>query len=221
MPDGTVCKRCNSYFGETLDPVIVTDPPVALAIQMLGLPGKKGPRQKVGPVRRVGRKVVLQIDEPAIDDGSATLSISRDYTFVPTKFSRALHCIAFNIMTCNMGPAHSRKPHFDKVRQFIRAPVPGDFWPWIRHIEALDPIRPEVRGRLVPDAPGEAVLVRLFNADYYVDLLNRGGLQLWADSTIGAKATAFTKDTEFHIRPRSQTWRQNMSKDEDSPDDAT
>ncbi len=127
-------------------------------------------------VERPGETVGLQGTEKHV-------SIGPDKDFNILTFRRALHHIAFNIFAADKSVHHALKPHLNPVRKYVRHPDAGEAWPFVQIVEDLREIRPEVRGRIVPEGPGDTVLVRIFNCDFYVDLLNRGGLGTWAGKT--------------------------------------
>src|SRR2546426_7914950 len=53
LPCGTECTKCNHYFGHELDSALATHPNIAMALQYLGVRGKKAkPRKVLGSVER-------------------------------------------------------------------------------------------------------------------------------------------------------------------------
>lgn len=188
LPPGTVCTGCNQYLGHELDAALLDYPFIAFCVQYLGLRGKGGrQRERLGRVARLPDGTVsIEVERPRTIAGPAgpqmDISIGPDRNFNLPSFRRALHHVAFNLMAGVRGPVHALKPHFDAVRKYVRAPRSGESWPLVQVVESIEPIRPVVRGRLVTDAPGDTVLLQIFNCAFYVDLLNRGGLPVWADA---------------------------------------
>jgi hypothetical protein len=196
MPPGSVCDSCNKYFGTTLDPAVVSHPMIALSVQMLDLPGKRGPRKKVGPVARLpDGSVVLDVPEPTGDrvKGPVNIEIRPDHNFDVHLFTRAIHYLAFNTLVLASGVDHALKRHFDVTRDYIRRPRPRELWAMVGVVESPDSTRQHVAGRRAPEAPGEGMCIRLFNLEFYVDLLNRGALELWGQDAFGDAADISNK----------------------------
>jgi hypothetical protein len=191
LPLRVVCDSCNNYFGNTLDPVVVAWPTIALAIQFLELPGKTGkPRRRIAGFERP-QPGILQVEVPTV-----TITENAGYrsahVALPTpkeldifKFRRALHHIALNLVAKDVSPTFARRAHFDPVRRYVRAPRKQEAWPFVAVTEPFDSFRNAVQGRRVAEGPGETVCLRIFNHDFYVDLLNRGRLLPWAELTFG------------------------------------
>jgi hypothetical protein len=73
LPPGTVCDKCNHYCGHELDSAVVRFPFIAMVIQLLALPGKKGkPRKELGRIERLPNENTIRFDiqEPIIERNS-------------------------------------------------------------------------------------------------------------------------------------------------------
>src|SRR5207249_2297285 len=97
---------------------------------------------------------------------------------------------AMNVLTVELGHRFVLRDHLDPARRYVRSPAKGAFMPFLLTARSLETIRPVVRGRRATEAPGETVILQIFNYDFYVDLLNRGGLVEWAQRTL---------DVQFHF----------------------
>src|SRR5437660_7492320 len=197
LPSCTVCDPCNSYLGANVDSALIAFPYFALAIQVLGLPGKAGrPRRRIANVERDegGDWVTVPIAAPkkvAAPDGGTAMNVRPivDKTFRMPAFSRALYHVALNVLALEVGHRFVLREHLDGARRYVRSPGKGAFMPFLLTASSLENIRAVVRGRRATEAPGETVVLQIFNYDFYIDLLNRGGLVEWAQRTL---------DTEFH-----------------------
>ena len=198
LPHGTVCDQCNNYLGTHLDAELQNYPWISFAIQILELPGKGGrPRKRAGITGLDDDgSVTVDISKPARVDGSGMeITVAPGENFDMGKFRRAIHHIAFNIMALDRGAPHARKAHFNPVRKYIRRPQKRETWPLVQVLtHPLHKILPEVKGRLVREAPSDTVCVRLFNLDFYVDLVNRGALGSWAHTEFGDEASYIPED---------------------------
>jgi hypothetical protein len=182
LPAGAACGGCNRYLGHELDAALLHHPVIAFCIQFLGVPGKRGkPRMRIGRVTRDhGGAVFIDIEKPTRVAGSVNVMIGPDRHFNILRFRRGLHHIAFNLLALERGAHHALQSYLDPARQYVRRPLAGQAWPFVQIVENIDSIRPVVQGRLVPEALGETVCLRIFNCDFYVDLSNSGDLEEWA-----------------------------------------
>jgi hypothetical protein len=224
LPHGTVCGKCNNYCGHELDSIVAEHPFISIIIQFLQLPGKRGLRSTIGPVKRLDDGSIAIELSPAhvsktADGGRVT--VGPDHNFDFARFRRAIHHISFNLFACDAGADQARKQHFDPVRRYIRQPRPGEAWTIVQSALPLDHIRPVVTGRRVQEAPGETILLRIFNTDFYVDLLNRGGLPLWANKTLGEGATEIAPDWIPGRTPRLGKHRFRLRIEPPKPTEAT
>lgn len=188
LPPGVVCDPCNSYMGQHLDSALVRQPFISLAIQFLGTPGKRGrPRARIGNVERNPdtRELIIPTEAPEEVVGADGRRSYRarpllDIGYRARSFSRALYHIGLNLLALELGPDFARRPQFDGARGYVREPRRHDWKPIVSTATPLGTIRPLVEGARVREAPGETVCLRIFNFDFYVDLLDRGGLLAWA-----------------------------------------
>jgi hypothetical protein len=193
LPRGTVCDRCNNYLSE-LDRVLVLHNHIWPVIQVLGFPGKKGHvRKKLGfmertdsdhPWRiRVGNEDISRI---TFDRSGVHIETKDPVGFDFLKFRRALHHVAFNFLALDCGIEYVTDRRFDQGRRYIRMPKPKEAWPYAQVIVQPHGIRSALGVGRVPDAPGEIVVLRIFNDDFFVDLLNTGELHSWARDCLPA-----------------------------------
>jgi hypothetical protein len=185
-------------------------PLIALAIQWLRLPGKRGKaRKQVANIKRLPGETALEVEiQPLIVEkdfgkGSrATVTPIVDPKFDQRKYRRALHHVAFNVRAYERGGDYMLRPQFDEARRYIRRPHSDEEWLFVQTVLPLGQIRPIVQGRFVTGGAGETVHLRLFNLDLYVDLLNRGGLIPWALKNIGPTAEPVVPGaSEAGLRP--------------------
>ncbi len=191
LPSGAVCPNCNNYFGNELDDAVVRHPYLATCIQVLGLHGKRGLRHSVGPVKRLSDgSLALELPPEAVKREGSTLTttILPDHNFSLGRFRRSLHYIAFNLLCAGRGCDHARKPHYDAVRRYVREPRRNEAWAIVIVPRNLGTFEPIVSGQLVTNGPGETTMLRMFDLDFYVDLLNRGALIHWCQSRFGSSA---------------------------------
>ena len=172
-----------------MDQAWLEHPFIALAVQFLGLPGKKGrPRIQVGNVGRdeVGRFITIPVEAPssAPKSGSLTVRPLVSPQYHDAKFSRALHHSALNAEALVGGATHALGSQFDSVRRYVRAPKKGEYWPYAAYCVSLDPIRQLVKLEKIVDAPGAVVCLHVFQMDFYVDLLKTGELEEWARQSL-------------------------------------
>jgi hypothetical protein len=122
LPWATVCDPCNHYLGFELDSTLVAFPYFALAVQALGLPGKRGPRKRLANVTRDEDSgwLTVPVEVPrqrTLLDGSKETTVRPliDKTFKMPKFIRALYHIAFNLLAYETNRSFVLRKHFDDV----------------------------------------------------------------------------------------------------------
>lgn len=185
---GDMCDKCNQYFGKELETMLTMHPLIAMQIQSHGLPGKKGKeRKRLNVFERVveENRTVLQFNvaPPKFEYDSNGIRVRANITplwdpnFCMGRFSRVLHMIAFNLAVLNRGLDMAFEPIYTAVRDYVRKPRPGEFWPFLQVVQGLSDVR--LKAQVTPLAPtdggdGGLVAISLFNLHFIVDLLNSG-----------------------------------------------
>lgn len=186
LPRGAICDPCNHYFGQKLESMLIRHPFIALPLQFLGLPGKRGHvRKQVGLFETgVGLGLRFPVYPTGIrtePDGSrvakVVISPALDPHFDLSIFRRVLHLVAFNYFILHKGVELASAVIFDSIRRYARSPQPGERWPFIQDSVPPAPIEAEVGVRFITRGSTTIVGIRLFNTDYYVDLQNTGILR--------------------------------------------
>ena len=188
LPVGVECDRCNQYAGRRLDENLIRFPLIAMAIQVLGAPGKKGKtRHVVGGVRRERVdselvRVAFKVQGRMVpgEDGSlavkARLSPAPGFDF--RRFRRALHHIALNAVVKEHGWDAALDHRYDRARQYIRNPRPAtDSWPFGLVARNLNPIPRMIAGGFIAFDEVEVFAIYIFHLVFLVDLLQTGILQ--------------------------------------------
>jgi hypothetical protein len=184
LPVGAICDQCNHYAGSNLEPTLVQYPPIALPLQLHAVPGKQGrPRKKLGIFERdivPNAAVTFATEEPVIATGvdgarNATVRIWLDAKFDMDKFRRALYHAAFNVAAYNRGIDWALSKECDAVRTYVRRPRKNERWTFVQaehgqasnEYVAVTPV--ELKG-------ADILRLRIFDLDYFVDLINSGCL---------------------------------------------
>lgn len=185
LPLGAVCDHCNHYIGANLETALIGHPLIAFPIQMVGLPGKKGKaRKKLGIFERgieSDMVVTFPVARPSLsvdpnDDRIARFSFSATPSSVGEmdRLRRALHHIALNLWALNRGVESALEPRFNAVRHYVRRPRPRERWPFVQLVQQLTFFENGVGARRVPFEGAELMRIRIFNTEFWVDLLNTG-----------------------------------------------
>jgi hypothetical protein len=189
LPRGSVCDGCNQYLGRRLDENLIRYPSVALAIQFLATPGKSGKSRKL--IGAIEREIPGQPDalfrtfteKPTIvtaHDGSrrAIVELKCDRQFRMSRFRRALHHVAFNVIAKMEGPAHMLADHWDAARKYIRSPKnEAQSWGFAQLTPSMDSIPHAVQGVRWESGRRELVSLQIFQSMFVVDLMNTGDLE--------------------------------------------
>lgn len=198
LPPGTECGKCNHYFGHALDATFVTNPNIAMALQVLGIPGKKAKVRKLlgsverGPSEPGLANLRFTLEAPKLTfsaDGAVEMqaSVKVPKGFRLSAFRRALHHVAMNVVAYVEGPVVVLDPRFDAVRTYIRRPVSAaEAWPYADDSPPTRHIPPHVGGAQVRTTRGKVMALQLFQTIYVVDLWNSGELE-WVAHQHGAK----------------------------------
>jgi hypothetical protein len=143
LPRGAVCDDCNHYLGHELDSALLNHPVVAMLVQLLGTPGKRGrPREVAGNVKRdeIKRELVIPCAAPeTVTDAQGRRSQKVkplvDPSFNLLRFRRALHHVAFNAVALRDGVERVLDARYDPVRRYVRRPHKGESWPYLQHFD--------------------------------------------------------------------------------------
>lgn len=196
FPPGVVCDRCNKYFGDKIESALIRHPTLAHDMQRLGVPGRDGgPREILGNWRRDPDGAVLVPMAPPqnwrqrserVDVGLLPIL---DPAFDQLRFRRGLHLLAFSklahMYVTGRAPAEPswdpRDARYDAVRTYIRAPKRHtEAWPFLERY-----VPPAVVGNVGVDVfirYGVVIgRIRAYSLEFYVDLMNTGGLLAFAE----------------------------------------
>jgi hypothetical protein len=185
FPIGTICDKCNQYLGNQLETMLVEHPLISAQIQSYGLPGKKGPRKKLGVFERLrGEEALIRFPinapVPIYEHGIRVgfrVTPKWNQAFDMDRFSRGLHMVAFNLSALNRGIESAFHRRYDRVREYIRKPKRSERWPFLQIIRPHHDVRlvPKVNPMDFDDA--EIVRIEYLNATWFVDLLGTGLLR--------------------------------------------
>ena len=183
---GIVCDKCNHYFGANLESVLLSHPHIALPLQLMGAPGKKRrPRKKLSVYERdvvPDADVTFPIAPPTISYDEFGI---RTFTFQPLIdknfdmdcFRRALYHIGFNLLVANRGTDAAGEERYRPLRNYVRRPRLGERWPFLQITQPPSrSMRTSVAAKLVPLEGRELLAIRIFNTQFWIDLLNTGCL---------------------------------------------
>lgn len=181
MPPGAQCDGCNSYL-KRLDSSLASYSGISLWIQALGLPGKKGrSRQQLGwfqrapdqaqPTFRIQPEGIHHIDTKG---QKPIVAVRTPSGWKPSEFHRALHCVAFNVLSFHLSEQQLLDPLFDPVRNYVRRPHRGEVWAYSVAILGTQYVHGIDISVLGP--PSWRVLLRFFNQMFAVELVPTGAL---------------------------------------------
>lgn len=190
LPRGAECDRCNNAMGK-LDETLMLYPHIALALQFLGVPGKNGPRNQIGSVKRITENggtsiaspgAVLSLQEHQPGKRTVKFEVVASPGFKMARFRRGLHHVALNAVAALHGVDYVMDARFDPMRRYIKAPKnlgPGkvEAWPFAQG-ETDGPSMP--REVLVRHLQQDIVSIQLLHLIFSVDLYNNPGLAAWA-----------------------------------------
>lgn len=204
LPIGAVCDACNLYFGQSLEPVLIAHPLIALAIQTIGAPGKRGKsrveiakilHQPADDPNALIRGPIVILGDRTGDGGirRVKLAIKPDSTFKMPAFRRALHYVGFNVMALENGVDYVLDKRWNAVRRYIRAPSKG----MVRDFAQLIPNPseyPHIVNVALFGGPNDGLArLDIFGNHFVVDLLETGRIQRAAHDEgfeyFGPKAT--------------------------------
>ena len=186
LKPGIVCDKCNHYFGANLESVLLSHPHIALPLQLMGVPGKKGKaRKKLSVYEREvepDADVTFPIAPPKISYDefgvrSWTLQPLIDKNFDMDCFRRALYHIGFNLVVAHRGLEAAREERYAPLRKYVRRPLLGERWPFLQITTPPSrSLRTSVGARAVPLEGRELLAIAIFNTTFCIDLLNSGCL---------------------------------------------
>jgi hypothetical protein len=231
FPPGVLCDRCNSYFGNKLEPALMRHPTVASDMHRWGVPGRDGsPRPIIGNWRRSSDGSYWVPMAPPKNGGEhlgkplVVFLPILDPSFDQLRFRRSLHMVAFNVLAYlhTNGELTDQfydpcDPRYDEVRSYIRSPRSlTEAWPFI---ERYDPPRSGGRSavHLFRSDLGLVGRIRAFSLEFYVDLLNTGNLWAWtqAEGLASAKLIApgvrYPASPTMEEVPREERWWLRLS----------
>jgi hypothetical protein len=189
LPAGAICDSCNSYFPK-LDNALVLHEQIWLAIQVMGLPGKKGkPRMELGWMWRRDRN---NPNEVTIEGrGKNPLFIKGNHIRIEAleapgwnlmRFKRALHYVALNVLAVNSSPEHVLDSRYDRVRKYVRYPRKNEQWA-CGEFQRSKILLNQIDFQKL-QAPGEVIGLGLFHYLFIVDLLGSMRFAEWLKGAI-------------------------------------
>lgn len=193
---GIVCDACNHYFGAKLESALLAHPLIALPLQLMGIPGKRGK----------ARKKLSVYERDVVPDADVTFPIAapkisydrfgvRTFTFQPLVdknfnmdcFRRALYHIGFNLVVANRGLEAARDARYAPLRNYVRRPRSGERWPFLQIITtSFEVFVPSVGAKAIDLSGRDLLVLTIFNTNFVIDLLNSGCL-LTAEAEGSAK----------------------------------
>jgi hypothetical protein len=176
-----------------LDDALAQHPMIGLAAQIIGTPGKKGrPRKELSRIQREpeddpealvrGRGILLSEGLNAEGKWRAVVSFHPDPSFDMLKFRRALHYLAFNNLALTAGVDGALDPRWDRLRSYIRKPQPREAWPFAQVTPKAGEMPPVVKLDRVEHGSVELTEIRIFGAQFAVELTESGRVQQLAES---------------------------------------
>jgi hypothetical protein len=111
-----------------------------------------------------------------------------DPKFDQLEFRRGLHMLAFNGLAFQHASAGATDPahdpldtRYDPVRRYIREGGITEAWPFLERYDR-PPVGGEVEVHLLDWGGVMIGRIRAYSFEFYVDLLNTGGLLAWAEA---------------------------------------
>lgn len=227
FPRGVLCDRCNSYFGNTLEPALIMHPGLAADMQRLGVPGRDAvPRQAIANwLREQDGSYGAPFMSPeagGLYNGVPLIVIKglMDRRFDHLRFRRGLHMLAFNVLAHLHVSGQAPEPFFDpedsrydQLRKYIRAPrSPGEAWPFVERYDP-PPAGGQTAVHLFPPSQALVGRIRAFSYEFYVDLLNTGNLLAWTETQGLDRVRLVRPDEEYpacsrdnEVPPRRRGW---------------
>lgn len=162
-----------------------------MGIQVLGLPGKGGkPRAELGWMRRrdPARPNVVTIEGRGrntlwVEGNHVRIETAQAPGWNPARFRRSLHYLGLNYLALTEGVAYVLNERFDPVRRYVRAPKSGQRWAY-GETRISGKLLAQIGMKRLDGAPGEGVSIQLFNAAFFVDLLNAAEFPEWLRGTV-------------------------------------
>jgi hypothetical protein len=183
LPRGAECDACNAYAGNKLESNLIRYPDIALAIQLVGAPGKSGKsradigrvsRERIDPMQvKLGLKGIGRINVE--EDGTVRMEgrMQVDPSFDFLRFRRALHHIGLNTLAAERGANVALGSRYDRVRAYVKNPALNESWPYA---QAPKPLERVIAVGVIEHPETEFVQIHIFNRLFLVDLLNTGDL---------------------------------------------
>jgi hypothetical protein len=194
MPPGSQCDGCNNYL-KKLDSALASNSGIALLIQAAGLPGKRGkPRKLLGWYEHAlhGAERTLTILPEGIDHvdtsgAKPVIAVRTPPGWKQAEFHRALHCVAFNMLSLHFDQDQLLDPKFDRVRNYVRRPTQNEVWSYsvailgTQYVSGVDVCL--LAGSNFP------VVLRFFNQVFVIELLPSGRLHEYVLATLAAEVS--------------------------------
>jgi len=181
MPPGSQCDGCNNYL-KKLDSALASYSGISLWIQAVGLPGKnRKPRLQLGWYQRAREEAshTFTVQPQGIHHidtlgEKQVIAVRPPRGWKQSEFHRALHCVAFNMLSRLLTEQQLLDSMFDKVRNYIRRPRRGEVWPYSAAVLGTQYV-PGVDVLLFRGSNWR-VLLRFFNQVFVVELIPSGVL---------------------------------------------
>jgi hypothetical protein len=188
LPRGVECDGCNEYAGKRLDSNLVRHPVIAMTIQFLGAPGKRGKtRSQVGGIQRErvdsqSVRVSFKFRGRLVPGPNETVAIEGrvrpDPEFDFLRFRRALHHIGLGTVAGQKGADAALDPQYDRVRRYVRNPKPpNDSWPYGQVERKLKRVPRVIAGQFIQFEDVDLIGIHIFQLLFLVDLLKTGVLE--------------------------------------------
>jgi hypothetical protein len=140
-------------------------------------------------------------------DGTKSVLVKSvlDPQFDLLRFRRALHMVVLNTVAYRHGAGGALHPKYDPVREYIRRPQRSEAWPFaVTH--RVGTIKREVCIDLYrPNEYGFVAKIRIFNHDFYIELLNTVRVEEWIKAECLAKAEYVGPEAMYPASPRTAT----------------
>lgn len=193
LPIGAECDGCNNY-ASTLEKSFLHHNRIRMPILMRGIKGRVGKRRSnLGGNFRVDNKketfhFQFREDQMVVENGETKIYLPTPREFNDVNFRRCLYHIAFNYVCWKFGQQEALDKRFDSVRKYVRKPKPKESWMYAQVSYPDDLIRKRLEILWVKDSPGLIIKFESFIDDFYMDLYQNSGFQVWVQEHLGGSA---------------------------------